>query len=113
MHLNHTTPHISPQNNTFELLGYYVLIPIVVLTLIGCVVATVVYIQRRSRLDELRHRLIPLCRYDTTWEEDDWGDAGREEEEELAEPLYREAQLSFASGNQNMNRKKIQKKVFD
>lgn len=37
------------------------------------------------RLDELRHRLIPLYSYDPAEEEqEEWGDSGGEEEEELA-----------------------------
>ncbi|XP_071753693.1 small integral membrane protein 29-like [Centroberyx gerrardi] len=96
-HFNTTTPHFSPLNPTAGLPLYYVLIPFVLCTLIGCVVAMVVYIRRKTRLDELRHRLIPLYNYDAKEQEDDWGDAGREEEEELNEPLYKEGKLSFSS----------------
>ncbi|XP_054475565.1 small integral membrane protein 29-like [Anoplopoma fimbria] len=96
MHFNHTTPHISPSKPKAGFPGYYALIPLVLITLIGCVIAMVVYIRRKSRLDELRHRLIPLYSYDPTEEEDQWEDAGREEEE-LAEPLYKEGKLSFSS----------------
>uniref|UniRef100_A0A3B5AZI4 Small integral membrane protein 29 n=1 Tax=Stegastes partitus TaxID=144197 RepID=A0A3B5AZI4_9TELE len=77
-HLNTTTPNISPPNNKPEFPGYYVLIPFVLLTLVGCIVAVVCYIRRRSRLDELRHRLIPMYTYDPTEEQDDWGDKKRE-----------------------------------
>ncbi|XP_035521157.1 uncharacterized protein C3orf18 homolog [Morone saxatilis] len=98
MHFNHTTPHISPTNPKPGFPGYYALIPFVLLTLIGCIVAMVIYIRRRSRLDELRHRLIPLYSYDPAEEQDNWGDSGKEnEEEELAEPLYKEGRLSFSS----------------
>ncbi|XP_056243595.1 uncharacterized protein LOC130176493 isoform X2 [Seriola aureovittata] len=103
MHFNHTTPHISPLNPKPGFPGYYALIPFVLLILIGCVVAAVVYIRRKAsffsfRLDELRHRLIPLYSYDPA-EEQDWSDGGREDEdEELAEPLYKEGKLSFSSG---------------
>ncbi|XP_044048733.1 protein Bouncer isoform X3 [Siniperca chuatsi] len=97
MHFNHTTPHVSPPNPKPGFPGYYALIPFVLLTLIGCIVAMVVYIRRRSRLDELRHRLIPLYSHDPAEEQDDWGDTGKEDEE-LAEPLYKEGKLSFQSG---------------
>ncbi|XP_071351693.1 small integral membrane protein 29-like [Trachinotus anak] len=98
MYFNRTTPHISPLNPKPGFPGYYALIPFVLLILIGCVVAVVVYIRRKSRLDELRHRLIPLYSYDPA-EEQDWSEGGREdEEEELAEPLYKEGKLSFSSG---------------
>lgn len=37
------------------------------------------------RLDELRHRLIPLYSYDPAEEQEDWGDADKEDDEkELA-----------------------------
>ncbi|KAM9352689.1 uncharacterized protein C3orf18-like [Symphorus nematophorus] len=95
MHFNHTTPHISTPDPKPGFRGYYALIPFALLTVIGCIVATVVYIRRRSRLDELRHRLIPLYTYDPT-EEQDWGDYAKEDEE-LAEPLCKEGKLLFSS----------------
>ncbi|KAM7002623.1 small integral membrane protein 29-like [Tautogolabrus adspersus] len=94
LHLNHTTPHISPSDAKPGFPGYYVLIPFLLLTLTGCVVAMVVYIRRKTRLDELRHRLIPLYSYDPTEEQDEWGYEGKDEnDEELAEPLYKEGKL--------------------
>ncbi|XP_034391494.1 uncharacterized protein C3orf18 homolog isoform X2 [Cyclopterus lumpus] len=96
MYSNHTTLHISTPNSKPGFPGYYALISFVLLTLIGCVVAMVVYIRRRSRLDELRHRLIPLYSFDPTEDRDEWEDSGREEVEELAEPLYKEGHLSFS-----------------
>ncbi|XP_042077894.1 uncharacterized protein LOC143419394 [Maylandia zebra] len=99
MHPNHTTPHISPVPSKPVFPGYYSLIPLVVLILIGCIVAVVVYIRRKMRLDDLRHRLIPLYSYDPAEEQEDWGDAGREDEDaELNEPLYKKAQLTISSG---------------
>ncbi|XP_070829232.1 small integral membrane protein 29-like [Chaetodon trifascialis] len=96
MHFNYTTPLISTHNPKPGFPGYYALVLFVLLLLIGCIVAVVVYIRRRSRLDELRHRLIPLYSYDPA-EQEDWGDGGVEdEEEELAEPLYKEGKLSFS-----------------
>ncbi|XP_076589955.1 uncharacterized protein LOC143322564 [Chaetodon auriga] len=97
MNSNNTTPLISTPNPKPGFPGYYALILLVLLVLIGCVVAVVVYIRRRSRLDELRHRLIPLYSYDPA-EQEDWDDGGvGDEEEELAEPLYKEGKLSFSS----------------
>ncbi|KAM4572563.1 small integral membrane protein 29-like isoform 1-T2 [Odontesthes bonariensis] len=99
MNLNNTTPHISPPYSKPGFPGYYALIPFVLLTLIGCIVAVVFYIRRRSRLDELRHRLIPLYSYDPAEDQEEWGESGREDEEaELAEPLYKKRQLSLTSG---------------
>ncbi|XP_039987892.1 uncharacterized protein LOC120792702 isoform X3 [Xiphias gladius] len=97
MHFNHSTPQISPLNPKPGFPGYYALIPFVLLILIGCMVAVVVYIRRKSRLNELRHRLIPLYSYDPA-EDQDWKDAGREdEEEELAEPLIKEGRQNLTS----------------
>ncbi|XP_019934389.1 small integral membrane protein 29-like [Paralichthys olivaceus] len=95
MYFNHTTPNISPTNPTPGFPTYSVLIPFVLLTLIGCAAAVVLYIRKKSRLDELRHRLIPLYTYDPA--EDEWRDADMEDQE-LAEPLYKEGTLSFSSG---------------
>nr|XP_040018699.1 uncharacterized protein C3orf18 homolog isoform X1 [Gasterosteus aculeatus aculeatus] len=95
MHFNYT---ISPSKPNPGFPGYYALIPFVLLTLIGCVMALVVYVRRKSRLDELRHRLIPLYSYDPAEDEGEWeasGGRGEEEEEELAELLYKEGKLSF------------------
>lgn len=40
------------------------------------------------RINELRHRLIPLYSYDPTEDEDEWGDSRREEEElAVSKPL--------------------------
>lgn len=95
---NHTTTHISPPHKSPEFPGYYAIIPLVLLTLIGCVVAMVFYLRRRIRLDELRHRLIPLYTYDPTEEEEEWGVGGRDDEDlELIEPLYKDATLSINS----------------
>ncbi|KAM9375607.1 small integral membrane protein 29-like [Pholidichthys leucotaenia] len=95
MHINHTTPHVSPSHKpVFP--GTYALIPFILLLLIGCGLAMAFYIRRRIKLDDLRHRLIPLYTYDPAEEEDDWGDAGGEDDEELTEPLYKEVTMSIA-----------------
>lgn len=42
------------------------------------------------RLDELRHRLIPLYNYDPTERQEEWDSPGREEEElTVSKPLKR------------------------
>ncbi|KAL7403149.1 hypothetical protein ABVT39_025396 [Epinephelus coioides] len=97
MHFNQTTPHISPSNPRPGFPGYYALIIVVVLVLIGCVVAMVYFIRRKSRLDELRHRLIPLYSYDPTEDQEEWENSARDDEEELTEPLYKEGKLAFSS----------------
>ncbi|XP_062418978.1 small integral membrane protein 29-like [Pungitius pungitius] len=95
MHFNYTTRHIPPSKPQTGFPGYYALVPFFLLTSIGCVMALVVYVRRRSRLDELRHRLIPLYSYDPAEEEGEWEEEEEEEEDELAEPLYQEGKLSF------------------
>ncbi|XP_029992769.1 small integral membrane protein 29-like [Sphaeramia orbicularis] len=98
MHFNLTTPHTPLPIHTSEFRGYYVVVPLVLLTLIGCIVVMVVYIRRRLRLDDLRHRLIPLYNYDPAEDQDDWLDANRgDEEKELSEPLYKYGNLSINS----------------
>ncbi|XP_074534143.1 small integral membrane protein 29-like [Halichoeres trimaculatus] len=97
MQLNHTTAHILPPSDKPGFPGYYVLIPFLLLTLAGCVLAMVVYIRRRKRLDELRHRLIPLYSYDPAEQEDEWGDGDKEDDEGLAEPLYKEGKLYLST----------------
>uniref|UniRef100_A0A672ID41 Small integral membrane protein 29 n=1 Tax=Salarias fasciatus TaxID=181472 RepID=A0A672ID41_SALFA len=67
MDLNGTTPHISPPVPKPEFPGYYALVPLVLLILVGGAVAVV-----RIPLEELRHRLIPLYTYDPAEDEDDW-----------------------------------------
>ncbi|XP_029909796.1 small integral membrane protein 29-like [Myripristis murdjan] len=96
MHLNTTTSHISP-SYTRAGLSSYILIPFVLCILTGCAVAMAIYIRRKIRLDQLRHRLIPLYSYDAG-EQEDWDYTGRDEEEELAEPLYKDGKLSLTSG---------------
>ncbi|XP_040894475.1 uncharacterized protein C3orf18-like [Toxotes jaculatrix] len=95
MHFNHTTPHISPLKPKPGFAAYYAFIPVALLILLGCVVA-LVYMRKKWRSDELRHRLIPLYSYDPS---EDWRDSSREaEEEELVEPLYKEGKLAFSPG---------------
>ncbi|XP_054588896.1 small integral membrane protein 29 isoform X2 [Nothobranchius furzeri] len=97
MNFNYTTAFTSTPHNKPEFPGYYALIPFFLLILIGCAVAVVVYIRRRSRMDELRHRLIPLYSYDPAEEQQEWGEAGGGNEEAEQEPLNRQAQPSFPS----------------
>ncbi|KAG7522427.1 hypothetical protein JOB18_021940 [Solea senegalensis] len=92
MLFNLTTPKISPLLPN----PGYIIAPCVILILIGCVVAVVAYMRTKSRLDELRHRLIPLYSYDPA-EAEDWREEGRSDDEELTEPLYTEGKLSLSS----------------
>ncbi|XP_007892409.2 uncharacterized protein LOC103179116 isoform X1 [Callorhinchus milii] len=62
---NSTT--VSPADESNEVAGF-VLVPFFLLTMIGFTVAMVMYIQRRRRLDKLRHQLLPVYTYDPTEE---------------------------------------------
>ncbi|KAJ0029393.1 hypothetical protein NQD34_004390 [Periophthalmus magnuspinnatus] len=67
-YLNHTTPHISPSPNTKHFHGYYLVIPIVLVTLVA--LAMIIYYKRKYQSDELRHRLIPMYTYDPAEQDD-------------------------------------------
>ncbi|KAG9269897.1 small integral membrane protein 29 [Astyanax mexicanus] len=60
----------------------YVLVPFFSITLIGIIVAAVMYLRRKQRIDRLRHQLLPVYTYDpseelneaeqeTLWKEED------------------------------------------
>ncbi|CAL8261240.1 unnamed protein product [Merluccius merluccius] len=84
---NSTLPDVSPKGPAAGLqhVYYYVLTAVALATLMGSLVAVVLYFRQkaRSRLDDLRHRLLPLYTYDPTEQEEDWGDEERGEEEQL------------------------------
>ncbi|XP_029008690.1 small integral membrane protein 29-like [Betta splendens] len=91
-HSNHTTPHISPPQPQAGFHGYYGLIAAALLVAAGCAALAVVCFRRRSRSDELRHRLIPVYSYDPAEVEDDWG-----EEDHLTTPSYNKGTLSLSA----------------
>ncbi|XP_067863927.1 small integral membrane protein 29 [Heptranchias perlo] len=65
MHNSSTT--VPPIDESNAVAGF-VLVPFFLLTLIGFTVAMVMYIQKRRRLDKLRHQLLPVYTYDPTEE---------------------------------------------
>ncbi|KAL7864519.1 hypothetical protein AOLI_G00159390 [Acnodon oligacanthus] len=78
--MNTTTqpPHIINDNVSVG----YVLLPFFLITLIGIIVAAVMYVRRKQRIDRLRHQLLPVYTYDpseelseaeqeTLWREED------------------------------------------
>ncbi|XP_053338323.1 small integral membrane protein 29 [Clarias gariepinus] len=77
--MNTTTEPPHPDGGDASLA--YVLIPFFIITVVGIVVAAVLYMKRRQRIDRLRHRLLPMYTYDPTeelneaeqelWREDD------------------------------------------
>ncbi|TNN00284.1 hypothetical protein fugu_011530 [Takifugu bimaculatus] len=80
MNLNQTTRHTAPPGPQPGFIFFFALIPFLLLALLVCIAVVVACLRRRSRSDDLRHRLIPLYRYDPT---EDLG-LGDCEEEELA-----------------------------
>ncbi|XP_062871951.1 small integral membrane protein 29 [Trichomycterus rosablanca] len=46
----------------------YVLLPFFIVTLAGIVVAVVMYVRRKQRIDRLRHQLLPVYTYDPSEE---------------------------------------------
>ncbi|XP_067913273.1 small integral membrane protein 29 [Heterodontus francisci] len=65
--MNNSSTTVPPVVESNEVAGY-VLVPFCLLTLIGFAVAMVMYIQKRRRLDKLRHQLLPVYTYDPTEE---------------------------------------------
>ncbi|XP_075470166.1 small integral membrane protein 29 isoform X5 [Ascaphus truei] len=45
-------------------MGGLVLVPFFLITVLGVVVAVIMYIKKRKRVDRLRHHLLPLYSYD-------------------------------------------------
>ncbi|KAM8988232.1 small integral membrane protein 29 [Ara ararauna] len=61
--MSNATAPTAPGAAGDSLVGY-VLGPFVLVTLLGAVVAAVMYIQKKRRFDRLRHRLLPMYSYD-------------------------------------------------
>ncbi|XP_020391240.1 small integral membrane protein 29 [Rhincodon typus] len=65
--MNNSSTTVPPVDKSNAVAGF-VLVPFFLLTLIGFTVAMVMYIQKRRRLDKLRHQLLPVYTYDPTEE---------------------------------------------
>ncbi|OPJ88876.1 diphosphoinositol polyphosphate phosphohydrolase 1 [Patagioenas fasciata monilis] len=61
--MSNATAPTAPGAAGDPLVGY-VLGPFVLVTLLGAVLAAVMYVQKRRRFDRLRHRLLPMYSYD-------------------------------------------------
>ncbi|KAG7323795.1 hypothetical protein KOW79_013497 [Hemibagrus wyckioides] len=77
--MNTTTEPPHPAGGDVTLT--YVLLPFFIITFAGIILAAVMYVKRRQRIDRLRHQLLPVYTYDPTeelneaeqelWREDD------------------------------------------
>ncbi|XP_075377903.1 small integral membrane protein 29 [Mycteria americana] len=61
--MSNTTAPTAPGAAGDSLVGY-VLGPFLLVTLLGAVLAAVMYVQKKRRFDRLRHRLLPMYSYD-------------------------------------------------
>ncbi|KAM9255285.1 small integral membrane protein 29 [Cariama cristata] len=61
--MSNTTAPTAPGAVGDSLVGY-VLGPFLFVTLLGTILAMVMYIQKKRRFDRLRHRLLPMYSYD-------------------------------------------------
>ncbi|KAK2526645.1 hypothetical protein Q9233_008415 [Columba guinea] len=85
--MSNATAPTAPGAAGDPLVGY-VLGPFVLVTLLGAVLAAVMYVQKRRRFDRLRHRLLPMYSYDPAEEL-------QESEQEL---LVEDARVANVSG---------------
>ncbi|XP_066527501.1 small integral membrane protein 29 [Hoplias malabaricus] len=62
-----TTTQTPPIDSGDTGLGY-ILLPFFSITFIGIIVAVVLYLRRKQRIDRLRHQLLPVYAYDPSEE---------------------------------------------
>jgi hypothetical protein len=86
--MNNMSVPNTPQANSDFMVGY-VLGPFFLITLVGLVVAMVMYVQKKKQVDQLGHHLLPMYSYDPAeelqeaeqelmmWETPRWFMAGR------------------------------------
>uniref|UniRef100_A0A8D0FMG7 Small integral membrane protein 29 n=1 Tax=Strix occidentalis caurina TaxID=311401 RepID=A0A8D0FMG7_STROC len=61
--MSNATAPTAPGTAGDSLVGY-VLGPFLLVTLLGALLAAVMYVQKKRRFDRLRHRLLPMYSYD-------------------------------------------------
>ncbi|XP_078500379.1 small integral membrane protein 29 isoform X1 [Lissotriton helveticus] len=59
---NTTTPAAGEAAG--DSMGGFILVPFFLFTVVGVVVAVFMYVQKRKRVDRLRHHLLPVYSYD-------------------------------------------------
>jgi len=73
---------LSPQDAESRHVILYILVPLAALLFISVLSFVVVFILKKSRLDKLRHHLMPLYNFEPGEEEGDWESELLEEEKE-------------------------------
>ncbi|XP_070192086.1 uncharacterized protein C3orf18-like isoform X2 [Littorina saxatilis] len=78
----HNVPYtLSPANETEKRIAIerggsnvlvYILVPLGSILFVGLVIAAIVFMLKRSRLERLRHHLMPLYNFDATDSGGDW-----------------------------------------
>ncbi|XP_041084748.1 small integral membrane protein 29-like isoform X1 [Polyodon spathula] len=58
----------TPTDVTGDAAAGYILVPFLFITVIGIAVAGVMYVQKKRRVDRLRHQLLPMYTYDPSEE---------------------------------------------
>ncbi|XP_054836834.1 small integral membrane protein 29 [Eublepharis macularius] len=61
--MSNATLPTSPEPTSDSLVGY-VLVPFFLITVVGIIMAVMMYIQKKRRYDRLRHHLLPMYSYD-------------------------------------------------
>uniref|UniRef100_A0A8C6VNE1 Small integral membrane protein 29 n=1 Tax=Naja naja TaxID=35670 RepID=A0A8C6VNE1_NAJNA len=61
--MNNTTMPTSAVPTNDSLVGY-ILVPFFLITIVGIIMAVMMYIQKKRRYDRLRHHLLPMYSYD-------------------------------------------------
>ncbi|XP_074833859.1 small integral membrane protein 29 isoform X1 [Carettochelys insculpta] len=89
--MSNTTTPASTRTSSDSLVGY-VLVPFFLITVVGIVLAVIMYIQKKRRFDRLRHHLLPMYSYDPA------EDLHEAEQELLGDPDDTKEQLLVPPG---------------
>ncbi|XP_033851046.3 small integral membrane protein 29-like isoform X2 [Acipenser ruthenus] len=58
----------TPPDVTGDAAAGYILVPFLLITIVGIAAAGVMYVQKKRRVDRLRHQLLPVYTYDSSEE---------------------------------------------
>ncbi|MGH0119372.1 UNVERIFIED_CONTAM: hypothetical protein FKN15_006103 [Acipenser sinensis] len=87
----------TPPDVTGDAAAGYILVPFLLITIVGIAAAGVMYVQKKRRVDRLRHQLLPVYTYDPS---EELGEAEQElllREEDTKVPESRSDVVSAAS----------------